>query len=327
MRRVVLIVAAVIAASLVFGAPFFGDGVGLSFPLFPLLVIGLIGLAVYAARDQRRQAPDRNQPPPPWGSTSAPPTTPEGSTMSATDTRTDPVTSRASPTRRAPAAGLDAPADTGLRPTAAAAAPHRAGAVLADPRTDRHRPGLARHLRHREPGHRLGVRRTGGHRHRGDAADRRLPRPARRPDRPGTRLVARPARHQHRRCRDRRHGRQPRAPRPAEQPCCARRQLPHLDRLDPGRPGPDARPLRARRPRPRRESQRRGHHRPRPRGPQRQRRRRHPLRREISVGDLTRGGFDQSVNSTLSTSSKAGTPTLDLDLDARVGSISVEELP
>ena len=90
MRRVVLIVAAVIAASLVFGAPFFGDGGGLSFPLFPFLVIGLIGLVIYAARGQRRQAPDRNQPPPPWGSTSAPPTTPEGSTMSATDTLVDP---------------------------------------------------------------------------------------------------------------------------------------------------------------------------------------------------------------------------------------------
>ena len=90
MRRVVLIVAAVLAASLVFGAPFFGDGGGLSFPLFPFLVIGLIGLVIYAARGQRRQAPDRNQPPPPWGSTSAPPTTPEGSTMSATDTLIEP---------------------------------------------------------------------------------------------------------------------------------------------------------------------------------------------------------------------------------------------
>jgi phage shock protein PspC (stress-responsive transcriptional regulator) len=91
MRRVVLIVAAVLAASLVFGAPFFGDGGGLSFPLFPFLVIGLIGLVIYAARGQRPAAPDRNQPPPPWGSTSAPPTTPEGSTMSATDTHIDPV--------------------------------------------------------------------------------------------------------------------------------------------------------------------------------------------------------------------------------------------
>ncbi len=90
MRRVIIIVAAVIAGSLVFGAPFFGDGVGVSYPLFPILVIGLIGLAIYTTRDQRRQSPDRNQPPPPWG-TSAPPTTPEGSTMSATDTHTDPV--------------------------------------------------------------------------------------------------------------------------------------------------------------------------------------------------------------------------------------------
>ena len=90
MRRVVLIVAAVLAASLVFGAPFFGDGGGLSFPLFPFLVIGLIGLVIYAARGQRSQRPDSNQPPPPWGSTSASPTTPEGSTMSATDTLTDP---------------------------------------------------------------------------------------------------------------------------------------------------------------------------------------------------------------------------------------------
>ena len=48
---------------------------------------------------------------------------------------------------------------------------------------------------------------------------------------------------------------------------------------------------------------------------------------EISVGDITRDGFDHSVNTTVSTSSKAGTPTLDLDLDARVGSISVEEVP
>jgi phage shock protein PspC (stress-responsive transcriptional regulator)/FtsH-binding integral membrane protein len=90
MRRVILIVAAVIAGLIVFGSPFFGNGVGGSFPLFPLIVIALIGLAVYAARDQRRQTPERNQPPPPWGSTPASPTTPEGSTMSATDTRVDP---------------------------------------------------------------------------------------------------------------------------------------------------------------------------------------------------------------------------------------------
>jgi hypothetical protein len=48
---------------------------------------------------------------------------------------------------------------------------------------------------------------------------------------------------------------------------------------------------------------------------------------EISVGDQSREGFGQSVSRTLSTSSKPGTPTLDLDLDARVGAISVEERP
>jgi hypothetical protein len=48
---------------------------------------------------------------------------------------------------------------------------------------------------------------------------------------------------------------------------------------------------------------------------------------EISAGDITREGFDHSVNTTVTTSSRAGTPTLDLDLDARVGSISVEEVP
>ena len=90
MRIVVIIVAAVIAASLVLGTPFFGNDAGLSFPLIPLLVIGLIGLGIYTTREQRRKSPNRNEPPPPWGSTT-PPTTPEGSTMSATDTRVDSV--------------------------------------------------------------------------------------------------------------------------------------------------------------------------------------------------------------------------------------------
>jgi len=88
MRIVVIIVAAVIAASLVFGAPFFANEPGLSFPLIPLLVVGLIGVGIYTTREQRRKSPDRNQPPPPWGT---PPTTPEGSTMSDTDTRIDPT--------------------------------------------------------------------------------------------------------------------------------------------------------------------------------------------------------------------------------------------
>ena len=48
---------------------------------------------------------------------------------------------------------------------------------------------------------------------------------------------------------------------------------------------------------------------------------------EIRVGNVTRDGFDQSVTNTVSTSSKPGTPTLDLDVDSKVGSISVEEVP
>ena len=90
MRIVVIIVAAVIAASLVLGTPFFGNDAGLSFPLIPLLVIGLIGLGIYTTREQRRKSPNRNEPPPPWGTTT-PTTTPEGSTMSTTDTRVDSV--------------------------------------------------------------------------------------------------------------------------------------------------------------------------------------------------------------------------------------------
>lgn len=86
-RRIVLLVAGVIALSIVFGTPFFGDHWGYGFPV-PLLIIGLIALALYATRDQRRASRDRNQPPPPWGSAATPPTTPapEGSAMSNTDT-------------------------------------------------------------------------------------------------------------------------------------------------------------------------------------------------------------------------------------------------
>ena len=89
LRRVILIVAGVIALSIVFGTPFFGNGWGFGFPV-PLLVIGLIALALYATRDRRRQA--ANQPPPPWGT---PPAAAyaaplEGSTMS--DTLVGPAT-------------------------------------------------------------------------------------------------------------------------------------------------------------------------------------------------------------------------------------------
>ena len=45
------------------------------------------------------------------------------------------------------------------------------------------------------------------------------------------------------------------------------------------------------------------------------------------VGDVVNGGFDQSVNTTLNTSTAADTPALDLDVDARVGEITVQERP
>ncbi len=78
-RRIVLLVAGVIALSIVFGTPFLGNGWGGGFPV-PLLVIGLVAVALYATRSQRSQARLAKQPPPPWGSV---PTTahPEGSTM------------------------------------------------------------------------------------------------------------------------------------------------------------------------------------------------------------------------------------------------------
>ena len=251
--------------------------------------------------------------------------------MSATDTLADPGHESGRPSTQAAnqPPGLDAPADTGLRPTAAAAPPHRAGAVLADPRADRDRPGLARHLRHREPRHPLGVRRPGRHRHRRDAAGRRVRRPSRRPDRPGTRLVARPARHQHRRRRDRRHGRQPRAPGPAQQPRCAGRQLPHLERLDPGRPEPDARrsprstvatsPCASTPGRSPSSSPRASTSTSTPTSAT-------PARSASATSPAS--GFDQSVNTDrVHVLEDPGRPTLDLDLDARVGSISVEEVP
>jgi phage shock protein PspC (stress-responsive transcriptional regulator) len=90
-RRIILVVTGVIALSIVFGTPFFGGGWGQGFPI-SVLVVGLIVLALFATRDQRRSSHDRNQPPPPWGSVPAPtpPSSPEGNTMTATDTRPDP---------------------------------------------------------------------------------------------------------------------------------------------------------------------------------------------------------------------------------------------
>ena len=92
-RRVILIVAAIIALSIVFGTPFFGNGWGHGFPI-PVLVIGVIALALFATRAQRRdRAPD--QPPAPWGTVpdpsraGLPPYATEGTAMTtSTDTHT-----------------------------------------------------------------------------------------------------------------------------------------------------------------------------------------------------------------------------------------------
>ncbi|MCW2807746.1 MAG: PspC protein [Marmoricola sp.] len=99
-RRVILIAAGVIALSIVFGTPFFGNSWGNG---FPLLVIGVVAIALIATRGQRRQSRLQNQPPPPWGtapyaaapsssgpSSSGPSSAPEGTPMTATDPRVDP---------------------------------------------------------------------------------------------------------------------------------------------------------------------------------------------------------------------------------------------
>jgi len=86
-RRIVLVVVGAIALMIVFGSPFFGDAWGWGFPL-PLLIIALVLVAVFATRDNRRGAGTRNQPPPPWGTPPAGPSRPaqEGTVMTVTDT-------------------------------------------------------------------------------------------------------------------------------------------------------------------------------------------------------------------------------------------------
>ena len=56
--RVLLIVVGVLALSMVFGTPFFGGGWGV--PL-PLLVLGLVAVAIYATRSQRHSRPHRHR--------------------------------------------------------------------------------------------------------------------------------------------------------------------------------------------------------------------------------------------------------------------------
>ncbi len=96
--KIVLIATGAIALMIVFGTPFFNHSWGWGFP-FPLLVIGLVVVAIFATRDQRRR--NAPPPPPPWGTTaaatgassptSAPTSAPqEGITMSTTGTQTDP---------------------------------------------------------------------------------------------------------------------------------------------------------------------------------------------------------------------------------------------
>jgi phage shock protein PspC (stress-responsive transcriptional regulator) len=93
--KIVLIVTGAIALMIVFGTPFFNNSWGWGFP-FPLLIIGLVVVAIVATRDQRRR--NAPPPPPPWsGATSTGPVAPgapssgsqEGTTMSSTDTQTD----------------------------------------------------------------------------------------------------------------------------------------------------------------------------------------------------------------------------------------------
>ncbi len=123
-RRIILILAGVIAVSVVFGTPFFGNSWGNGFPI-PVLVIGFVIVALFATREQRRQSRNQNQPPPPWGSVPAPtqygaaPYAPEGTPMStSTDTRVE--------QGHQPPAWMPPPAPTYLLPPR----PRRTGVVL-----------------------------------------------------------------------------------------------------------------------------------------------------------------------------------------------------
>jgi phage shock protein PspC (stress-responsive transcriptional regulator) len=89
-RRALLIGAAVLAGLVFIGTTFSDQGWGWGFPI-PIIVLAVIAIVVFANRDRRRDTP----PPAPWGSATAaapgatPPhvsaTTPEGTTMSVTD--------------------------------------------------------------------------------------------------------------------------------------------------------------------------------------------------------------------------------------------------
>jgi phage shock protein PspC (stress-responsive transcriptional regulator)/FtsH-binding integral membrane protein len=129
--KIVLVVTGAIALMIVFGTPFFNDT---WFP-FPLLIIGLVVLAVFATRDRRRPGP---VPPPPWGGAptpgatqgtptgTAPTSTPqEGSTMS-TDTHTEPYPPTSYQSGQQPPAWMPPPPPTYVPPPR----PRRTGLVL-----------------------------------------------------------------------------------------------------------------------------------------------------------------------------------------------------
>lgn len=97
--KIVLIVTGAVALMIVFGTPFLNHSWGFGFP-FPLLVIGLVVVAIVATRDQRRR--NSPAPPPPWGGAPAAPSPSsgpqEGTTMSTTDTHTTPYPTTGYPT-------------------------------------------------------------------------------------------------------------------------------------------------------------------------------------------------------------------------------------
>ena len=70
--KIVLIVTGAVALMIVFGTPFFNDSWGWGFP-FPLLIIGLVVVAIFATRDKRQRGGP--VPPAPWGTAPPPPAT------------------------------------------------------------------------------------------------------------------------------------------------------------------------------------------------------------------------------------------------------------
>jgi phage shock protein PspC (stress-responsive transcriptional regulator) len=109
LQKVLLIAAAVVAACVVFGTPFAHDGWGWGFPL-PLLVVGLAGLWIYSLVRRDRRPPT---PPAPWAGVTAPPTPAspqEGTTMSSTTHTPGETLGDTAPVTGTPYAGSEPPA-------------------------------------------------------------------------------------------------------------------------------------------------------------------------------------------------------------------------